>query len=89
MPFRTVSYAKCHRCKGDNDRGSQRTCTDCNRTIQKEFREAKKREMHFLRDRNEYLELKNAELLARLIAAEAVADSYRLRKGSRETGIAA
>lgn len=89
MAYRTVNYATCHRCKGANDRGSQRTCTECNRTIQKEFRENRRRELETLRARNEYLELRNAELLAKLVAAEAIADSFRVRKVSREMGTAA
>lgn len=86
MPYRTVSYAKCHRCKGDNDRGSQRTCKSCNKIIQKEFRDAKKKEFDWLRNRVAYLEAKYAETLAKLTAAEALMDSMALRKVSREMG---
>lgn len=89
MPYRTLNYATCHRCKGENDRGSQRTCSSCNRIIQKEFREERKRELSLLRDRVLYLEGKYAETLAKLIATEALLDSMSLRKVPRQTASAA
>ncbi len=84
MAYRTVNYATCHRCKGANDRGSQRTCKSCNAIIQREFREARAKELAYLRERVAYLEDRNVKISQQLGQAEALLDSYALRKVSRE-----
>lgn len=83
--YRTINYAKCHRCEGANDRGSQRTCSSCHRTIQTEHREKKKREAIELLQKVQELEGALAVALARAVAAESILASLRVsRHTSRE-----
>lgn len=63
MAYRTVNYAKCHRCGNANDRGSQRTCSSCHVLIQREYRASKRNQI-------EMLEEALAVALARAVAAE-------------------
>lgn len=73
MPYRTVSYARCHRCEGPNDRGSQRTCKSCHVIIQKEYRERKAHLIDALQQKVMELEDALAVALARAVAAESIA----------------
>ncbi len=72
MAYRTVSYAKCHRCEGANDRGSQRTCSSCHALIQREHRAKKARETEEIQNRVLELEGALAVALARAVAAESI-----------------
>lgn len=84
--YRTISYTKCHRCEGINDRGSQRTCKACHAIIQQEHRAKKARELDELVSRVYKLEDALAVALARAVAAEAQLVVFRaLREVSRET----
>lgn len=86
MSYRTISYTTCHRCKGENDRGSQRTCKSCHALIQREHREKKARGVDELVSRVYKLEEQLAVALARAVAAEAQLVVFRaLREVSRET----
>lgn len=88
--YRTISYAKCHRCEGINDRGSQRTCKACHAIIQQEHRAKKARALEDLTQHALYLEEQLAVALARAVAAEAQLVVFRaLREVARGTRAAA
>lgn len=88
--YRTISYTTCHRCKGENDRGSQRTCSSCHRTIQTEYREKKKNAAGELQNIVLKLQEQLAVALARAVAAEAQLVVFRaLREVARGTRAAA
>lgn len=87
-----MTYDTCSRCKGSNDRPTQRECRACHNTSMKKYRAEKLKatvDLNKLLDRleaeNARLVDENAVLLGKLVAAEAIAAAFVPRGISRET----
>ncbi len=84
-----MTYSTCSRCHARNDRPTQRECRDCHNRSMRKYRADKLKAEVNLNDLLDRLEAENAQLrevngvlLAKLVAAEAIAEAF-VPRGNR------